>query len=225
MVNRRVGSSTARGEGASGSSSPGDIARRLEQVRKQQPGELDLKGFWREVRAKGEELGRKRDVPSYASVRLYHEDRTPPIAYLVLVSQAFGVSLEWLATGQTAEEETAFHLLQERIPELQELDSNVTAGLLSVGFHLYQAHNAFGKPRGNLDSLDWATEAWKWFDAPIDAVVGEDGWLLGIQSTPWRFSRYAEAMIHAFLLATDIAMQSAPLQQPLLFEEESDDGE
>ena len=69
---------------------------RLEQVRSFF-GVPDRKAFLRRVA----EVAREGDdVPSYASVRTYHFERDPPVTYLVLVSRAFGVSLEWLATGE-----------------------------------------------------------------------------------------------------------------------------
>lgn len=36
---------------------------------------------------------------TYAAVRNYHNGRTTPVEYLVAISQVYGVSLEWLATG------------------------------------------------------------------------------------------------------------------------------
>lgn len=38
---------------------------------------------------------------TYTAARKYHAGRTPPTEYLVAVTRAFGVSLWWLATGET----------------------------------------------------------------------------------------------------------------------------
>lgn len=52
-----------------------------------------MKAFWgRLVEEAGLDL-------SYASARTYHYDRTPPLSYIIAVSQTFDVSLEWLAVG------------------------------------------------------------------------------------------------------------------------------
>jgi hypothetical protein len=53
---------------------------------------VTLRDFWRELTKGSYKV-------SYEAVRNYHNDRDPPVEYLVNVSKAFGVSLEWLATG------------------------------------------------------------------------------------------------------------------------------
>lgn len=51
---------------------------------------------WR--RALGEEEG---EVPgSYAAMRTWHRDREPPASYLAQVVRRFGVSAQWLLTGE-----------------------------------------------------------------------------------------------------------------------------
>ncbi len=71
----------------------GGMAERLEFVRKQVRCDT-LRDFWRHLRKDGEyEI-------SYEAVRNYHNDRNPPVEYLNRVAKTFGVSLEWLATGQ-----------------------------------------------------------------------------------------------------------------------------
>ena len=69
-----------------------DFARRLEYVRQAVQCQT-LRDFWRRLIDGGEyEI-------SYEAVRNYHSDRDPPVEYLIRVSEVFGVSLEWLATG------------------------------------------------------------------------------------------------------------------------------
>lgn len=69
------------------------FARRLEYVRHAVQC-ATLRDFWRRLVNGGDyEI-------SYEAVRNYHSDRDPPVEYLIRVSEVFGVSLEWLATGQ-----------------------------------------------------------------------------------------------------------------------------
>ncbi len=72
---------------------PKGVSERLEQVRVHS-GRSTLRDFWREITAGG------AFKVSYEAVRNYHTDRSPPIDYLVRVSDRFGASLEWLATGR-----------------------------------------------------------------------------------------------------------------------------
>ena len=74
-----------------------EISARLEDIRQQKliP---TVKEFWTRLQ-KWADDGDEEFV-SYASARLYHYDRTPPIAYLLRVSRVFSVSLWWLATGE-----------------------------------------------------------------------------------------------------------------------------
>lgn len=69
------------------------FARRLEYVR-QAVQCRTLRDFWRRLTQGGEyEI-------SYEAIRNYHSDRDPPVEYLIRVSEVFGCSLEWLATGE-----------------------------------------------------------------------------------------------------------------------------
>jgi hypothetical protein len=67
------------------------VPQRLEAVRARARC-ATLREFWRELTKGAYKV-------SYEAVRNYHNDRDPPVEYLVHVAQAFGVSLEWLATG------------------------------------------------------------------------------------------------------------------------------
>jgi hypothetical protein len=73
-----------------------------------------LREFWRRLLDGGD-----YEV-SYEAVRNYHSDRDPPVDYLIRVAHVFGVSLEWLATGESqpwpadAQVETAAQEIAER---------------------------------------------------------------------------------------------------------------
>lgn len=70
------------------------FARRLEYVRQAVQCQT-LRDFWRRMVDGGDyEI-------SYEAIRNYHSDRDPPVEYLIRVSHVFGVSLEWLATGES----------------------------------------------------------------------------------------------------------------------------
>jgi len=69
------------------------FARRLEYVRQAVQCKT-LREFWRRLIEGGD-----YEV-SYEAVRNYHSDRDPPVDYLIRVAGVFGVSLEWLATGE-----------------------------------------------------------------------------------------------------------------------------
>ena len=71
------------------------VSDRLEMVRERVQC-ATLRDFWRE-------LTKDRGYcVSYEAVRNYHHDRSPPVEYLVRVSDVFGADLQWLATGRGA---------------------------------------------------------------------------------------------------------------------------
>ena len=70
-------------------------SRRLELVRERVQC-ATLRDFWREIT---KDAGYR---VSYEAVRNYHNDRDPPVDYLVRVADVFGVDLHWLATGRGA---------------------------------------------------------------------------------------------------------------------------
>ncbi len=95
------------------SASRNGFARRLEYVRQSVQCKT-LREFWRRLLDGGD-----YEV-SYEAVRNYHSDRDPPVDYLIRVAHVFGVSLEWLATGESqpwpadAQVETAAQEIAER---------------------------------------------------------------------------------------------------------------
>lgn len=86
------------------------MRERLEYVRKHRAGNPSLRDFYQRLR---DEAGLGHS-PTYAAARKYHggaELREAPAAYLAAVSKAYGINLNWLATGEGEPGETIVALI------------------------------------------------------------------------------------------------------------------
>lgn len=95
------------------------VSDRLEHIRHKHG--LTRRAFWLRLGEETDE-GRKvtwvgadgvREQASYSSVRYYHYDRTPPLSYLLRVSEVFNVKLTWLASGVGPKHRTEEHIAVE----------------------------------------------------------------------------------------------------------------
>lgn len=197
-------------------SDAGATAQRLETVR-QDAGYADLRSFWRHLTSSFQ--GDDGFHISYDAARTYHDlqrdpPREPPAAYLARVARVFGVSLEWLATGDgpmraPSRMPAAQEALLRAAPETAGMGAGVRAALGELAersmLPFYGFDHTTGGPAdepyaGLFEELagDW----WGQVQAPLVWIMERLG--RPVRPDARQSVAYATAMLHALSLALDM---------------------